>query len=106
MCSEGESAHPQTSFIQEGMNGFNASEDMDAFVPRCFTGIRNCGLDPELYDRRQRARTDTGCGLAVRLVRPLREAISAEFAYWIVCRKSAADAPKISQFRSWLIGQV
>jgi DNA-binding transcriptional LysR family regulator len=41
-----------------------------------------------------------------RLVRPLQEAAPAEFAYWIVCRKSAADAPKISQFRSWLIEQV
>jgi LysR family transcriptional regulator, glycine cleavage system transcriptional activator len=41
-----------------------------------------------------------------RLVRPLQEAVPAEFAYWIVCRKSAADAPKISQFRSWLIEQV
>jgi LysR family transcriptional regulator, glycine cleavage system transcriptional activator len=41
-----------------------------------------------------------------RLVRPLREAVPAEFAYWIVCRKSAADAPKISQFRAWLIEQV
>jgi LysR family glycine cleavage system transcriptional activator len=44
--------------------------------------------------------------IAGRLVRPLQEAVPAEFAYWIVCRKSAADAPKISQFRSWLIEQV
>ena len=44
--------------------------------------------------------------IAGRLVRPLEEAIPAEFAYWIVCRKSAADAPKINQFRSWLIEQV
>jgi len=44
--------------------------------------------------------------IAGRLARPLTEALSAEFAYWIVCRKSAADAPKISQFRSWLIEQV
>jgi LysR substrate binding domain len=44
--------------------------------------------------------------IAGRLVRPLQEAIPAEYAYWIVCRKSAADAPKISQFRSWLIEQV
>jgi LysR family glycine cleavage system transcriptional activator len=41
-----------------------------------------------------------------RLVRPLQEAVPAEFAYWIVCRKSTANAPKISQFRSWLIEQV
>jgi LysR family glycine cleavage system transcriptional activator len=44
--------------------------------------------------------------IAGRLVRPLEEAIPAEFAYWIVCRKSTADAPKINQFRSWLIEQV
>jgi LysR family glycine cleavage system transcriptional activator len=44
--------------------------------------------------------------IAGRLVRPLQEAVPAEFAYWIVCRKSAADAPKITQFRSWLIEQV
>src|SRR5712692_65557 len=41
-----------------------------------------------------------------RLVRPLKEAVPAEFGYWIVCRKSTANAPKISQFRSWLIEQV
>jgi LysR family glycine cleavage system transcriptional activator len=41
--------------------------------------------------------------IAGRLVRQLQEAVPA---YWIVCRKSAADAPKISQFRSWLIEQV
>src|SRR6516165_145633 len=44
--------------------------------------------------------------IAGRLVCPLQEALPAEFAYWIVCRKSAADAPKITQFRSWLIEQV
>ena len=44
--------------------------------------------------------------IAGRLVRPLEEALPAEFAYWIVCRKSAADSPKISQFRSWLVEQV
>ena len=44
--------------------------------------------------------------IAGRLVRPLRESVPAAFAYWIVCRKSAADAPKICQFRSWLIEQV
>ncbi len=44
--------------------------------------------------------------IAGRLVRPLEEAMPAEFAYWIVCRKATADTPKISQFRSWLIEQV
>jgi LysR family glycine cleavage system transcriptional activator len=44
--------------------------------------------------------------IAGRLVRPLQEAVPAEFAYWIVCRKSAADSAKITQFRSWLLEQV
>jgi len=44
--------------------------------------------------------------IAGRLVRPLKEAMPAEYAYWIVCRKSTSDAPKISQFRSWLLEQV
>src|SRR5271166_1589278 len=43
--------------------------------------------------------------IAGRLVRPLKEAMPAEYAYWIVCRKSTSDAPKISQFRSWLLEQ-
>jgi LysR family transcriptional regulator, glycine cleavage system transcriptional activator len=38
-----------------------------------------------------------------RLVRPFREALEAPYAYWIVCPKSAADLPKISLFRSWLL---
>src|SRR5713101_367180 len=41
-----------------------------------------------------------------RLVRPLDEAMPAKLGYWIVCRKSVSDTPKISQFRSWLIDQV
>jgi LysR family glycine cleavage system transcriptional activator len=44
--------------------------------------------------------------IAARLVRPLQEAMPAEFSYWIVCRKSVADSPKVTQFRSWLIDQV
>ena len=44
--------------------------------------------------------------IAGRLVRPLPEAMPAEFAYWIVCRKSIAESPKVTQFRSWLIDQV
>jgi LysR family transcriptional regulator, glycine cleavage system transcriptional activator len=44
--------------------------------------------------------------IAGRLVRPLEEAMPAKFAYWIVCRKSVADMPKINQFRSWLLDQV
>ncbi len=44
--------------------------------------------------------------IAGRLVRPLDEAMPAKLGYWIVCRKSVSDTPKISQFRSWLIDQV
>jgi LysR family transcriptional regulator, glycine cleavage system transcriptional activator len=44
--------------------------------------------------------------IAGRLVRPLAEAMPAEFTYWILCRKSIADAEKITQFRSWLLDQV
>jgi LysR family transcriptional regulator, glycine cleavage system transcriptional activator len=44
--------------------------------------------------------------IAGRLIRPLEEAMPAEFSYWILCRKSVADTPKITQFRSWLLGQV
>ena len=43
--------------------------------------------------------------IAGRLVRPLPEALPAEFAYWIVCRKSVGEAPKIRRFRSWLLAQ-
>ena len=44
--------------------------------------------------------------IAGRLIRPLAEAMSAEFSYWILCRKSVADTPKVTQFRSWLLDQV
>jgi len=44
--------------------------------------------------------------IAGRLVRPLDQAMPAKFAYWIVCRKSAFDMPKIEQFRAWLVDQV
>jgi LysR family glycine cleavage system transcriptional activator len=44
--------------------------------------------------------------IAGRLVRPLDEAQPAKFAYWIVCRKSVFDTPKIDQFRAWLLDQV
>lgn len=38
-----------------------------------------------------------------RLVRPFQQALEAPYAYWIVCPKSAADLPKISTFRRWLL---
>lgn len=43
---------------------------------------------------------DLICG---RLVRPFPQALAAPFAYWIVCPKSAAELPKISTFRNWLL---
>ena len=43
---------------------------------------------------------DLICG---RLVRPFQQALEAPYAFWIVCPKSAADLPKISTFRSWLL---
>ncbi len=38
-----------------------------------------------------------------RLVRPFKQALEAPYAFWIVCPKSAAELPKISTFRSWLL---
>jgi LysR family glycine cleavage system transcriptional activator len=43
---------------------------------------------------------DLLCG---RLVRPFPQALHASFAFWIVCPKPAADLPKISTFREWLL---
>ncbi|MEM7225999.1 MAG: transcriptional regulator GcvA [Pseudomonadota bacterium] len=40
---------------------------------------------------------------AGRLVRPLNEAVPAEFAYWIVCPKARAELPKIRRFTKWLL---
>lgn len=42
---------------------------------------------------------------AGRLVRPLAESVPARFAYWIVCPKPSAGAPKIVQFREWLLAE-
>ena len=38
-----------------------------------------------------------------RLVRPFPQALAAPYAFWVVCPQSAADLPKISTFRSWLL---
>ncbi len=38
-----------------------------------------------------------------RLVRPFPQALEAPYAFWIVCPKSAADLPKISTFRGWVL---
>ena len=43
--------------------------------------------------------------LSGRLVRPLTQALEAPYAFWIVCPKSAADLPKISAFRSWVLAE-
>ncbi len=43
--------------------------------------------------------------IAGRLVRPLPDAVPAQFAYWIVCRKAIANTPKIRRFRTWLVEQ-
>jgi LysR family glycine cleavage system transcriptional activator len=43
--------------------------------------------------------------IAGRLLRPLPDAVPAQFAYWIVCRKAVAESPKIRRFRSWLVAQ-
>jgi LysR family transcriptional regulator, glycine cleavage system transcriptional activator len=40
-----------------------------------------------------------------RLVRPLDEAVSAPFAYWIVCPKALAHGPAVEAFRTWLLAQ-
>ncbi len=40
-----------------------------------------------------------------RLVRPLADAIPADFAYWIVCPPATAERPKIARFRDWLLQQ-
>jgi len=43
---------------------------------------------------------------AERLIRPVRDAVPATFAYWIVCPKPHAKRPKIDRFRQWLLGEV
>ncbi|MDB5924877.1 MAG: transcriptional regulator [Betaproteobacteria bacterium] len=43
---------------------------------------------------------DLICG---RLARPFADALEAPYAYFIVCPQSAADLPKISTFRNWLL---
>lgn len=41
--------------------------------------------------------------IARRLIRPFAQSLPAPYAFWIVCPKSAADLPKISTFRDWLL---
>jgi LysR family transcriptional regulator, glycine cleavage system transcriptional activator len=38
-----------------------------------------------------------------RLLRPFAQVLDAPYAFWIVCPKAAADLPKISTFRGWLL---
>lgn len=42
---------------------------------------------------------------AGRLVRPLAESVPAPIAYWIVCPRATAEAPKIAVLREWLLAQ-
>jgi len=42
---------------------------------------------------------------AGRLVKPVPQSLPADFAYWIVSRKTAARLPKIRRFRAWLLSQ-
>ena len=43
--------------------------------------------------------------IAGRLVRPFAQALDAPYAFWIVCTKGLADAPKIVTFRNWLLAE-
>ena len=43
--------------------------------------------------------------IAGRLVRPFAHALVAPYAFWIVCTKSIADAPKVAIFRDWLLAE-
>ena len=43
--------------------------------------------------------------LSGRLVEPFSLRLAVSYAYWIVCPKAAADLPKISAFRSWLLAE-
>ncbi len=42
---------------------------------------------------------------AGRLVRPVKDKIRADFAYWIVCPKQRGSHPNIRRFNKWLLGQ-
>ena len=40
-----------------------------------------------------------------RLVQPFPLSLKAEFSYWVVCPQSAAEKPKIAEFRAWLLDE-
>jgi LysR family transcriptional regulator, glycine cleavage system transcriptional activator len=40
-----------------------------------------------------------------RLVQPIPLSLKAEFSYWVVCPESAAEKPKIAEFRAWLLDE-
>ncbi|HYH41979.1 MAG TPA: transcriptional regulator GcvA [Burkholderiales bacterium] len=40
-----------------------------------------------------------------RLVRPFAQALEAPYAFWIVCPRSAAELPKVSAFRDWVLAE-
>jgi LysR family glycine cleavage system transcriptional activator len=41
-----------------------------------------------------------------RLARPFKLALTAPYAYWIVCPRANADLPKVATFRDWLLAEV
>jgi LysR family transcriptional regulator, glycine cleavage system transcriptional activator len=50
-------------------------------------------------------RSKTGDLLRRRLIAPVSVALPLSSAYWIVAPKAAADLPKITTFRNWLLAE-
>lgn len=40
------------------------------------------------------------------LARPFDLALPSGYAYWMVCTKAAADSPKITSFRRWILAEI
>lgn len=40
-----------------------------------------------------------------RLVQPLRGVAVSQYAYWLVCPKSAMQSPRLRAFRNWILGE-
>lgn len=43
--------------------------------------------------------------IAGRLIRPVPHAVSASYAYWIVCPPRLARLPRVARLRAWLLAQ-
>jgi len=41
-----------------------------------------------------------------RLVRPVDEALSSEFGYWLLTPRTMADVSEINDFRAWLLDEI